>query len=81
MRRAVVNIGYRPTLQKAVPELRVEAHLLDFTGDLAEQELEISFLKKLRDEERFPSLEALQTQIGKDVAAARQLFRSGVAQA
>jgi riboflavin kinase / FMN adenylyltransferase len=72
--RAVINIGFRPTLQNPVPELRVEAHLLEFSADLSGQELEVAFLKKLRDEQKFPSLEALQAQIKKDIASARQLF-------
>src|SRR5438034_2172151 len=48
--RAVLNIGYRPTLKNPAPELRVEAHLLDFTGDLYGQEVETSFVEKLREE-------------------------------
>jgi riboflavin kinase/FMN adenylyltransferase len=79
-KRAVVNIGFRPTLQNPTPELRVEAHLLDFTGDLTGHEMEICFLKKLRDEQKFASLQALQAQINKDIETARALFRSGAAQ-
>ena len=72
--RAVVNIGSRPTLNNPTPELRVEAHLLDFTGDIYGEEMEITFLEKLRDEMKFPSLTALQEQITRDIAAARQRF-------
>jgi riboflavin kinase/FMN adenylyltransferase len=71
--RAAVNIGRRPTVQPAAPDLQVEAHLLDFEGDLQGQELEITFVKKLRDEQKFPSLAALRDQIAKDVAQVRQL--------
>jgi riboflavin kinase/FMN adenylyltransferase len=46
--RAVLNIGFRPTLQSPAPELHVEAHLLDFGGDLYGQELELSFVNRLR---------------------------------
>jgi len=74
MHRAVANIGYRPTIGSAVPELRVEAHLLDFQGDLYGGELELSFVNKLRDERKFPSLEALQSQISADIAQAKCLF-------
>lgn len=74
MHRAVVNIGHRPTLQSSAPFLRVEAHLLDFTGDLYGQEMEITFVEKLREEQRFPSREALQAQLARDVQAARALF-------
>ncbi len=72
--RAVLNIGYRPTLQNPEPQLRVEAHLLDFQGDLYGQELEVTFVDKLRDEQRFPSLEDLRAQIAKDIQAARERF-------
>jgi riboflavin kinase/FMN adenylyltransferase len=67
----VVNIGHRPTLAQPEPALRVEAHLLDFDGDLYGQELELVFTRRLRDEVKFASLAALRDQIGRDVAAAR----------
>ena len=72
--RAAVNIGVRPTLASAVPELRVEAHVLDFSGDLYGQEMELTFVAKLRDEQKFSSLEELQSQIARDVTAARGRF-------
>jgi riboflavin kinase / FMN adenylyltransferase len=72
--RAVVNIGCRPTLKQPNPELRVEAHLLDFKGELYDEEMELAFIEKLREEKRFPSLDALKEQIGRDVAAARAKF-------
>ena len=72
--RAALNIGYRPTLVNPLPQLRVEAHLLDFDGDLRGQEMEISFVEKLREEQKFPSLDALRIQITRDLEAARQLF-------
>jgi riboflavin kinase / FMN adenylyltransferase len=72
--RAVVNIGSRPTLQNPAPQLRVEAHLLDFQGDLYGQELELTFLEKLRDEIKFPSIEALKEQIARDIEEAKSRF-------
>jgi len=72
--RAVVNIGVRPTLRNPDPQLQVEVHLLDFTGDLYEQEMEITFVEKLRDEQTFASREALGKQIRSDIDAARALF-------
>jgi len=74
IRPAVVNIGSRPTLAQLHPELRVEAHLLEFAGDLYAAELEILFLEKLRDEKKFDSLDALGEQIGRDVAEAKKRF-------
>ena len=72
--RAVVNIGTRPTLQNPDPRLQIEAHLLDFAGDLYGRELEIALVGKLRDERKFPSREALQDQVRRDLEAARALF-------
>src|SRR6266850_1946576 len=51
--RAVLNIGIRPTLQNPNPQMQVEAHLLDFQGDLYDHQLEITFVEKLREEKKF----------------------------
>jgi riboflavin kinase/FMN adenylyltransferase len=69
--RAAVNIGVRPTMYSADGGLTVEAHLLDFSGDIYGEEIELTFRKKLRDERKFPSVELLRQQIAQDVAAAR----------
>jgi riboflavin kinase/FMN adenylyltransferase len=65
-----LNIGTRPTVA-AGSQLRVEAHLLDFIGDLYGVELEVEVGLKLRDEQRFDSAAELRAQIGRDVAAVR----------
>ncbi len=72
--QAAVNIGHRPTLLSPAPRLQVEAHLLDFTGDLYGQEMDLTFVEKLRDEQKFPSADALRQQITQDIAKARQKF-------
>ena len=69
-----LNIGVRPTVTSAQPVLRVEAHVLDFQGDLYGQSLEIEIAQKLRDEMKFGSFEELTNQIRQDVAAVRSLF-------
>lgn len=70
---AVTNIGWRPTLGGERPELpRVEAHLLDFEGDLYGAYVELEFVAALRAEQRFSGLAALRAQIEKDVAEARE---------
>jgi riboflavin kinase / FMN adenylyltransferase len=69
--RVALNIGFRPTVA-AGKQLRVEAHLLDFHGELYGQELEIEIGEKLRDEKKFASPEELREQIARDVAAVRQ---------
>jgi riboflavin kinase/FMN adenylyltransferase len=72
--RAVLNIGHRPTVQNANPQLRVEAHLIDFTGDLYGQEVEVAFVEKLRLEKKFGSLGELRQQIAQDILDAQMRF-------
>jgi riboflavin kinase / FMN adenylyltransferase len=72
--RAVLNIGCRPTLQNPAPQLRVEAHLVDFHGDLYGQELEVVFVEKLREEQKFGSLAELRGQIARDILEAQLRF-------
>jgi len=69
-RAAVLNLGFRPTLDTTTPQLRVEAHLPGFDGDLYGEELELTFVGKLREEQRFPSIEALKGQIARDIRTA-----------
>ena len=68
----VLNLGHRPTVRDSAPQLRVEVHLLDFSSDLYDRELAVTFIQKLRDEQKFPSLDALRAQIERDIAAARR---------
>jgi riboflavin kinase/FMN adenylyltransferase len=72
--RAVLNIGHRPTLQNPSPQLRVEAHLIDFAGDLYGQEVELVFVEKLRAEKKFGSLGELRHQIAQDILDAQMRF-------
>jgi riboflavin kinase / FMN adenylyltransferase len=72
--RAVLNIGTRPTLGNPNPPLRVEAHLLDFDGDIYGHELEIVFAEKLRDEKKFSSVDELEAQIARDIERAKSVF-------
>jgi len=72
--RAVLNIGMRPTLGHPEPRLQVEAHVIGFDGDLYDQELELTFVEKLRDERKFDSLTALRDQIARDIQEAQLLF-------
>ena len=72
--QAAVNLGCRPTVARPAAALQVEAHLLDFNGDIYGEEMEITFVEKLRDEQKFPSLDELKAQVQRDIAAARALF-------
>ncbi|MCI0341392.1 MAG: riboflavin biosynthesis protein RibF [Planctomycetales bacterium] len=70
--RAAANVGVSPTFTgpggAALPRA-VEVHLIGFSGDLYGRELRVEVLRKLRDERKFPSLEALREQIRSDVEA------------
>jgi len=68
--RAVVNIGVRPTFGEAT--LAVEAYVLDFSGDLYGQTVRLVFVSRVREERRFPTVDALRAQIADDVETARK---------
>lgn len=70
---AAVNVGRRPTFGGEATT--VEAHLLDFSGDLYGRLVRLSFEERLRGEVRFAGPEALKAQIGADVARARAVLR------
>lgn len=67
---AVANLGVRPTF--GADALRVEAHVLDFSGDLYGCAAVLHLVERLRAEVRFDSLDGLRSQIGRDTAAARK---------
>ncbi len=69
---AVASLGVRPTVNGVEPLL--EAHLFDFDGDLYGRRIEVEFVAKLRDEEKFSTLEAMVKQIDLDAAEARALL-------
>jgi riboflavin kinase / FMN adenylyltransferase len=71
--RGVANVGVRPTVQAG---LSVEAHLIDWSGEIYGESLRLHLIERLRDERRFDGLDALVQQIGQDVAAARQILAS-----
>jgi riboflavin kinase / FMN adenylyltransferase len=70
-RPAAVNVGIRPTFDTG-RGLLVEAHLIDFDGDLYGQILRIAFISRLRGERRFPVVEDLIEQMHRDVEVARE---------
>ena len=70
----MLNIGVRPTLAKPEPSLQVEAHLLDYDGELYGKQLRVEFVDRLRDEKRFDSVKELTAQISRDIERAQTLF-------
>jgi len=73
-RTGVASLGTRPTIGGS--EALLEAHVFDFDGDLYGREIEVEFVARLRDEERFASLEALTEQMERDAAEARRILNA-----
>lgn len=72
VRRGMVNIGHRPTIDSPVAPQSIEVNIFDFDGDLYDERITLRFLKHLRSEKRFPDIEALIAQLHLDREAARQ---------
>jgi riboflavin kinase/FMN adenylyltransferase len=69
----VASLGVRPTIAGGGEPL-LEAHLFDFDGDLYGQRIEVEFIAKLRNEEKFADLDALRAQMDRDAAEARRIL-------
>ncbi len=73
----VCNIGFRPTIPRfglAQSSKHVEAHIFNFHKNIYKKDLEIQFIKKIRQEKKFSSLHDLGAQINKDIEFARNMF-------
>ena len=73
---AAVSVGRRRTFYRGRGPRLLEAHLLDFNGDLYGQVIRVELCARLRDQQDFPSLEALVLQLRHDVDAARTRART-----
>lgn len=69
---ACTNVGVAPTFDRR--EAKVEAHLLDYEGDLYGKVVDVSFVEHLRAEKRFSGIDELKEQIARDVAEARKIL-------
>jgi riboflavin kinase/FMN adenylyltransferase len=70
-RNAAISLGRRPTFYVDAKKSLLEAFVLDFDGDLYDQQVEVRFVERIRGEEQFDSVDALVTQMRKDVDVAR----------
>jgi riboflavin kinase / FMN adenylyltransferase len=70
---AAISVGYNPTFTDSRQAIRVEAHLLDFDRDIYGSPLRLEFARRLRDEERFGSVDDLVAQLRRDVQQTREL--------
>jgi riboflavin kinase/FMN adenylyltransferase len=76
-RLAAISVGRRPTFYEESGLFLCEAHVLDFDGDLYDQEARVAFTHRLRGQERYDDVNDLIAQMHRDVARARELGRSG----
>jgi len=72
--RSATNVGTRPTFDGQ--RLAIESHLLDFSASLTSGEMEVRFLKRLRDEQKFSSPAELRLQVLRDIEQAQEFFRA-----
>ena len=71
----VANIGYNPTVDDSLtPSL--EVHLLDFNNDIYGEIMRVSFIEKIRNEEKFSNLDELKKQIALDIEQTRKFFKA-----
>lgn len=75
VRQGVANIGIRPTVEGREPLL--EVHLFDFAGDIYGRLITTTFRRKIRDEWKFESIDALKARIAVDIECAREYFAEG----
>jgi riboflavin kinase/FMN adenylyltransferase len=73
--QGVANVGLRPTVGDLIKPV-LEVHLLDWTGDIYGQRIAVEFKHKLRDEQKFTTLDELVINIHQDIKAAREYFAS-----
>jgi len=74
-RFGVANLGTRPTVT-GISKLHLEVHVLNFSKNLYGQHVHITFLKKIRDEVKFKSIDALKAQIKKDIISAEYFLKN-----
>ncbi|MFY0627840.1 MAG: bifunctional riboflavin kinase/FAD synthetase [Reichenbachiella sp.] len=72
----MLNIGARPTIENA--SRAIEVHIIDFNEDIYGESITVDFIKRIRDEKKFESLEALKIQLEKDKVLAEALIKKEV---
>lgn len=72
---AVTNIGTRPTFDQDDEIIHIEAHILDFSGDIYGKTIQLNFIDRLRGEQRFANASALVAQINQDIHRTRVLLK------
>ena len=75
-RPAAISVGYNPTFSDSRERVRIEAHLLDFDGDVYGSPIRLDLIDRLRDEQRFGSVDELIAAVNADIARVRTLTRT-----
>ncbi len=70
----MLNVGVRPTVTTNQDDLTIEVHILDFNQDIYSEEVTVTFIKKVREEQKFDSLEMLKYQLSQDELVVRDLL-------
>jgi len=71
--KGIANIGNNPTFEDK--GFSIEVHLFDFNEDITDDEITVDFLDKIRDEEKFDTINSLTAQIAKDIEKAKEYFK------
>jgi riboflavin kinase/FMN adenylyltransferase len=69
----MLNIGYRPTVNHNVDHRSLEVHIFDFNHDIYSEEIEVEFIKRVRDEQKFANVDELKAQLKKDEETIRAI--------
>lgn len=77
---AVTNIGVSPTFEDGVPAPRIESHLFGFSQEIYGSEIKLEFIRRIRDEKKFSSVEELKKQIQNDIKVAEEFFNASMEQ-
>jgi riboflavin kinase/FMN adenylyltransferase len=73
---SVTNVGVRPTFEMEAALPLVETHIFDFSDNLYGKDLQLDFIARLRDEQKFPNVQALVEQIQQDISRAQEFLRA-----
>ena len=71
-----MNIGYRPTISRNFQSRQIEVHIFGISNDMYDKNIKVSFVKRIRDEIRFDSLDALKEQLKKDEVSAKKILQN-----
>jgi len=72
--RSITNVGFKPTVEENMQKANFETHILDFNNNIYNEKIEVFFLKKIRNEQKFSDLESLKNQVARDIEKSRRFF-------